>query len=70
MVYTRSEAAKELKVSVKTVDRLILRGELKAAKIGNLVRIKKEEIEKFLDDSTFDPEKTGNVIISTNFRLR
>lgn len=36
---TRNEAAIRLQVSMKTIDRMIARGDLKIIKIGQLVRI-------------------------------
>ena len=50
-VYTRQQSAKQLKCSVRTVDRMIARGELKAYKIGKAgrsIRIKQQDLEKCL----------------------
>ena len=50
---TRKEAAKNLNVSERTIDRFIGRGALKAHKFGksrnSSVRIQKGEIKKFLE---------------------
>lgn len=46
---TRHKAAKALKVSVPTMDRLIARGEVKALRVGGrLVRIPIEAIDAYL----------------------
>jgi excisionase family DNA binding protein len=50
--YTRNEVAKLLRVHQRTVDRWIQAGELKGYKLGEgktaLLRIPKDEVEKFL----------------------
>ena len=43
--------ARRLNVSEKTVRRLIARGELRAHRIGRLLRISEEELRRFLDSS-------------------
>jgi excisionase family DNA binding protein len=43
--------ARRLDVSEKTVRRLIARGELRAHRIGRLLRISEEELGRFLDSS-------------------
>ena len=47
---TISEAAEILNTSVKTVDRHIKDGELRAIKIGRLVRIDPHDLEDFIRD--------------------
>jgi excisionase family DNA binding protein len=46
---TVSEAAARLQVSVKTIRRLIDRGDLPALRIGHLIRIPEESFESFLE---------------------
>jgi excisionase family DNA binding protein len=43
-VYTLQEAAQHLKVSTKTLVRLIKRGELPAFKVGRAWRLREEEL--------------------------
>jgi excisionase family DNA binding protein len=47
-VLTRREAAGVLKVSTRTIDRLLDRGALRAVRIGRSVRIPKTELERFV----------------------
>ena len=48
-LYTREEAAKFLRVSVSTVDRLIRSGALKARKVGRQVRMTRSDLENLLE---------------------
>jgi excisionase family DNA binding protein len=48
IVYTLDECAGMLKVSVATIRRLINDGELKAIKIRNQLRIRKEDWDDYL----------------------
>jgi excisionase family DNA binding protein len=48
MAVSRKVAARALGVSVNTVDRIILRGDLKAKKLGGRVIIPIAEIERYL----------------------
>jgi excisionase family DNA binding protein len=48
LVYTIPAAARELKVSDKTVRRLINEGELRARRVGTQLRITHAELERFL----------------------
>lgn len=50
-IMTISQAANYLQVCEKTIRRLIDRKELTASKVGNTWRIKKEDIEKYLQDN-------------------
>lgn len=43
---TRAEAARRLRVSIDTIDRLIKRGGLRPARLGRSVRIPAAQIEK------------------------
>jgi putative molybdopterin biosynthesis protein len=52
MVYTLEEVADILKVSVSTVRNLIKRGELKTVRVGVQLRVKKEELDRFLNQSS------------------
>lgn len=47
--YTREEAAKELRVSIPTVDRLIRMGALKKAKIGRRTLISPADINRLIN---------------------
>jgi len=48
VVYTIREVADILKVSVRTVQRMIRRGDIRAVKIGGSVRIPKEALDEVL----------------------
>jgi excisionase family DNA binding protein len=47
ILLTRKEAAKELRVSTRTIDRLITNGLLRPTRIGRAVRIPVVQIQKF-----------------------
>src|SRR5690242_16580188 len=49
---TIAEAATALRVSTKTIRRVIARGELQCVKIGRLVRIRAEVILQYIGDHT------------------
>ena len=44
---SRRDAARALGISVRTLDSLILQGELRARRIGRRVLVEKSELEKF-----------------------
>ena len=46
---TMSDVARELRISTKTVSRLLKRGDLKGIHIGRSVRIARGDLERFLD---------------------
>lgn len=69
MNYTRKEVAKNLNISQRSVDRLILTGQLKAYKIGRSVRISKEQLDDFLKGSVYDPLEPGEVKLSSEINL-
>lgn len=46
---TREEVAGLLKVSLRTVDRLRTRGELKAVKVMGTIRFKAEAVQAFIE---------------------
>jgi excisionase family DNA binding protein len=46
---TMSDVAGELRISIKTVSRLLKRGDLKGIHIGRSVRIERGDLERFLD---------------------
>ena len=48
---TRAQAANYLQVSIKTIQRAIDAGTLKASKIGRTVRIHKDDIDHYLRDN-------------------
>jgi excisionase family DNA binding protein len=47
LLLTREEAVDELRISTKTLDRLITKGHFKVTRIGKLVRIPFTEVQKF-----------------------
>lgn len=47
---TRKEAARELRVSLATLDRIIGRGQLKAKKHGHSTFVMASEIERYIND--------------------
>lgn len=53
-LYTREEAAKFLRVSLSTVDRLIKSGKLKARKVGRQVRMTRSDLEDCLERGVID----------------
>ncbi len=61
MIYTKQEIAKELSLSTKTIDRLIISGKLQACKIGRSVRITKKQLDVFLENAIYDPEEMGRI---------
>lgn len=52
MLYTKPEAAKELQVSVDTVERMVRRGELAVTKLGTCVRFTRENIDRCIQRNT------------------
>jgi excisionase family DNA binding protein len=50
MTYTVEEVAKILKVSVQTVRNLIKERKLRAFRVGIQLRVKKEELDRFMSD--------------------
>ena len=48
---TPDEAAKILKVNVRTVTNLIRAGELKGVKVGRVWRIREEDLQAFIDEA-------------------
>ena len=49
MVYTLEEVAELLKVSVQTVRKLIKEKRLRAVRIGVQLRVRKEDLDRFLE---------------------
>jgi excisionase family DNA binding protein len=47
-LYTLEEVARILKVSVQTIRRMIAGGELKASKVRNQYRVRKDDLEEYL----------------------
>jgi excisionase family DNA binding protein len=45
-LYTKREAAAQLRISARTLDRLIAAGKLSASKIGGQIRISESEIAR------------------------
>lgn len=52
MYYTVEQVAELLKVSPQTVRRLIREGQLKAVRVGIQLRVKKEELDRFLENQS------------------
>jgi excisionase family DNA binding protein len=54
LLFTRSEAAQMLALSLRTIDTLVVNKQLKAVRIGRAVRIPLDELQRFLrrDHST------------------
>lgn len=55
---SQREYAEEIRVSVKTVMRMIDRGDLAVVKIGGSVRIPWSEVDRFLDAAAPRPRST------------
>ena len=51
LALTMREAAEELRICERSVWQAIRDGHLKAAKLGRSVRIRREELERFLRDA-------------------
>jgi len=66
---TKKDVSKNLNISTKTVDRLILRGQLKALKIGRSIRIPQDELDEFIKRSAYDPLEPNGVSITTGFSI-
>lgn len=49
-ILTLDQAAEYLQVVPRTIQRLIERGELKASKVGRIWRIRKQDIQDYLDN--------------------
>lgn len=64
-LFTKKELSAKLNVSIRTIDRLILSGQIKAYKIGRSVRITQEELDDFLEASAYDPYEVGKVSMET-----
>ncbi len=52
MIFSVKEVADYLRVEHKTVRKLIDEGKLKAHRIGRGLRVKKDDIEKFMEANT------------------
>jgi excisionase family DNA binding protein len=54
LLFTRTEAAQMLALSLRTIDTLVMNKQLKAVRIGRAVRIPLDELQRFLrrDHST------------------
>lgn len=46
--FTRDQAARQLDVSIRHVDRLIKLGQLRAVRIGRLIRIPRDALDELL----------------------
>jgi excisionase family DNA binding protein len=50
LVYTISEAAEALALGMRTVQRLIARGELPVIRTGRSVRVRVEDLERWVEE--------------------
>jgi len=66
-ILTKKQAADQLNISSRTIDRLILSGQLKAYKIGRSVRIAQEYLDEFLESSKYDPIALRDISAATGF---
>ena len=58
---TRKEAARELRVSLATLDRMIGRGQLKAKKHGHSTFVMATEVERYINDlPDLQPRASGD----------
>ena len=55
-IYTVKEVAALLKVSPRTVERLVTRQQLRAVHVGQRLRIRAEHLEAYLHDAEGEPE--------------
>lgn len=51
-LFTKREAAKMLRVCLRTVDRLVARGQLRLTRIGRRHFLRERELQRFLDRVT------------------
>jgi excisionase family DNA binding protein len=51
MVYTLEQVADLLQVSVQTVRRLIRDGKLKSVRVGVQIRVRKDDLDRYLSSS-------------------
>jgi excisionase family DNA binding protein len=52
MLYTVEQVADILQVSPQTVRRLIKEGQIKAVRVGIQLRVKKEELDRYLESQS------------------
>jgi excisionase family DNA binding protein len=52
---TAAEVADQLRVSTMTIYRLIRRGELPAVRVGRNYRVRRSDLEAYLDGQVVDP---------------
>ncbi len=50
LIVTREEAAEALRLSLRTVDKLLAAGEMSARRVGRRVLIPRSEIERFASE--------------------
>lgn len=63
-LFTKKQISRELRVSLRTVDRLLKSGDLKYLKIGRLVRITEGQLNQFLqtcETANFPAVKNSNI---------
>ena len=58
LLFSRPEAAQSLALSVRSIDKLIQKGELKATRIGNAVRVHIDDLEAFAAMGSVSGTKT------------
>jgi excisionase family DNA binding protein len=63
LVLTREETAGALRLSLRTVDNLIARGELRVRRVGRRVLIPCTEVERFADNSTPSENSGGSNLV-------
>lgn len=63
MMYTRQEAAEQLKISLSTLDKFLNTGKIKAFRVGRQIRITEKALQEFLDDHivTFDGKPQAEI---------
>lgn len=69
MLLTRKQIAQKLNISIRTVDRLIIQGQLKSFKIGRSIRVSQDDLDEFIKRSYYDPLQPVEVIVSTEFSI-
>ena len=66
-IFSKQQVAEQLNISTRTIDRLILSGQLKAYKIGRSVRIAQEHLDEFLKSSKYDPLALRDISAAKEF---
>ena len=65
-LFSKKEISEKLNISVRTVDRLLKRGELEALRIGRLIRVTQDQLDQFLEKSALNHDDKVNFLTETD----